>query len=54
MENTKNMTVKIGLIDYISINQLQLFLLKNRKMKLSKKALLGWIIQKAKNKLMKK
>lgn len=54
MENTKNMTIKIGLIDYVSMNEIQVYLLKKRKLKISKKNLLGWIIQKTKNEMLKK
>ena len=53
MENTKNISIKIGLIDYVSINQIQLFILKSKKIRLSKKAILGWLINKAKIELLK-
>jgi hypothetical protein len=54
MENTKNMSIKIGLIDYVSMNEIQVYILKKRKLKISKKNLLGWIIQKAKIEILKK
>jgi hypothetical protein len=53
MENSKNMTIKIGLIDYVSINQIQLFILKSKKIRLSKKAILSWIINSTKIKILK-
>jgi len=53
MENTKNMTIKIGLTDYVSVNQIQLYILKSKKIRLSKKAILSWIINKTKIELLK-
>lgn len=48
------MSVKITNGDYLQLEELRIYLFKNKEVKLSKRALLGWIITKAKNDIIKK
>ncbi|MEY3499644.1 MAG: hypothetical protein RL308_1313 [Bacteroidota bacterium] len=48
------MSVKITNGDYIQLEELRVYLFKNKGVKLSKRALLAWIISKAKNEIIKK